>query len=181
MIENAGSILIALWGIAIILGIATNTLKLRDRLFNWYKLYKKPRIIRKDYCNKTSSIKLLNFSHPITDAQKDKIENLLQKQVVEIIDLTIQLEESYSFQIQICELFDSAKIPSENLQKGEYIINLPGYAPAVAVLLAELHGRMGQFPTVIRMKKVIGSTPQIFYVEEIMNLQAIRDDARKCR
>lgn len=54
-------------------------------------------------------------------------------------------------------LISAAKISSESLQKGEYIINLPGFAPASAVLIAELH------------------------VEEIINLQAIRDEGRTCR
>jgi len=58
---------------------------------------------------------------------------------------------------------------------------LPGFAPASAVLIAELHGRMGHFPTVIRMKKVDASLPPAFNVEEIINLQAIRDEGRVCR
>jgi len=40
---------------------------------------------------------------------------------------------------------------------------------------------MGHFPTVIRLKKVEGSTPPVYDVEEIMDLQAVRDEARKCR
>lgn len=51
----------------------------------------------------------------------------------------------------------AAKISSGSLLRGEYIINLPGFAPSAAVLIAELH------------------------VEEIINLQAIRDEGRTCR
>ncbi|NJD53808.1 MAG: hypothetical protein FIB07_13180 [Candidatus Methanoperedens sp.] len=91
------------------------------------------------------------------------------------------LHESRPFRPQFCDLIASVKISPESLQHGEYIINLPGYAPAAAVLIAELHGRMGHFLTVIRLKKVDGSLPPVFDVEEIMNLQAIRDKARTCR
>ncbi|MCD4808878.1 MAG: hypothetical protein K8R17_03160 [Methanosarcinales archaeon] len=180
MIENAGPIIIALWVVAIILGITTNFLKIRDHLINWYKK-KAKRIVPSKMVNKESSINILNFSHPITHTQKEKIENILQKPIKEIIELPTQLDESFSFQPQLCDIINQAKISSESLQQGEYIVNLPGFAPAAAVLISELHGRMGHFPTVIRLKKVEGSTPPVYDVEEIMDLQAVRDEARTCR
>lgn len=180
MIESAGPIIIALWVVAIILGITTNFLKLRDHLFNWYRK-KTKRILPSKMVNNDPSIKILNFSHPITHAQKEKIEKILQKPIEEIIELHTQLDESSSFQPQLCDIVNRAKISSESLQQGEYIVNLPGFAPAAAVLISELHGRMGHFPTVIRLKKVEGSTPPVYDVEEIMDLQAVRDEARKCR
>jgi hypothetical protein len=54
-------------------------------------------------------------------------------------------------------LISAAKISSGSLLRGEYNIYLPGFAPAAAVFIAELH------------------------VEEIINLQAIRDEGRICR
>lgn len=134
-----------------------------------------------DIKSSDSSIKILNFHHPLTKEQIQKVEKMLNKPIAEIIPLNTHLDEDRPFRPQFCELISSAKISPESLQHGEYIINLPGYAPAAAVLIAELHGRMGHFPTVIRLKKVEGSLPPVFDVEEIMNLQAIRDEARKCR
>ena len=61
------------------------------------------------------------------------------------------------------------------------VVNLPGYAPAVAVLLAELHGRMGYFPAIVRVRPVGGAVPPRFEVGEVLNLQAIRVEARKQR
>ena len=180
MIENAGPIIIFLWVIAIILGIATNFLKLRDHLWNWYRA-KTKKITRQKIMNKEATVTILNFSHPITTTQRENIQKILQKNITEIINLSTQLDESQTFRPQLCDLIIKAKIPPDALQRSEYIVNLPGFSPAAAVLLAELHGRMGHFPTVIRLKKVEGSTPPIFDVEEIMNLQTIRDEARKCR
>ena len=179
MIENLGTIFIAIWVIAIILGIATNTLKLRDTLLNWYRS-KKPKIKRVEF-NKDASIKILNFSHPITETQKENIQELLGKSIAEIIDIQTQLDESRSFHLQICDLIIKANIKPEGLQNGQYMVNLPGFAPAAAVVLGELHGRMGHFPTIIRMKKIEGSIPPVYNVEEIIDLQAVRDKARKCR
>jgi hypothetical protein len=62
------------------------------------------------------------------------------------------MDESQAFRPQVCNIISNAKISSESLQRGEYIVNLPGFAPAAAVLIAELHGRMGHFSTIIRMK-----------------------------
>ena len=180
MIESAGPIILGLWVIAMILGIANNSFKLRDKLLNWYRK-KTKRIVPSKMVNNDSSLKILNFSHPITYTQKEKIENILQKPIEEIIELPTQLDESCSFQPQLCDIVNQAKISSESLQDGEYIVNLPGFAPAAAVLISELHGRMGHFPTVIRLKKVEGSTPPVYDMEEIMDLQAVRDEARKSR
>lgn len=180
MIENVSPVIIAIWVIGIILAIAANYLKLHHHFLNWYRL-KIQKIKRTDFITKDTSIKILNFHHPITDMQRAKIQEQLNRPVADIIDLYTQLDESRSFQLQLCDLIDKAKISSESLQRGEYIINLPGFAPAAAVLISELHGRMGHFPTIIRMKKVEGITPPVFDVEEIVNLQAIRDEARKHR
>jgi len=52
------------------------------------------------------------------------------------------------------------------------------YAPAAFVLLAELHGRIGHFPSLIRLRPLPGSTPTTYEVAELINLQAIREEAR---
>jgi hypothetical protein len=57
-------------------------------------------------------------------------------------------------------------------------VNPPGLAPATAALLAELHGRMGYFPSILRLRPVSGTTPTRYEVAEIINLQALRDAAR---
>lgn len=164
-------------GIFVILG---NFFQLRDRFTKWYKS-KVKKYRPTDMKASDSSIKILNFHHPLTKEQIQKIEEMLNKPIAEIVPLNTHLDETRPFRPQLCDLITAAKISSESLQHGEYIINLPGYAPAAAVLIAELHGRMGHFPTVIRLKKVEGSLPPVFDVEEIVNLQAIRDEARMCR
>ncbi|MFN3763696.1 MAG: CRISPR-associated protein Csx15, partial [Anaerolineae bacterium] len=48
-------------------------------------------------------------------------------------------------------------------------------------LLAELHGRCGYFPAMLRVRPVPGSTPPRYEVAEIVNLQMLREEARKRR
>jgi len=47
--------------------------------------------------------------------------------------------------------------------------------------MAELHGRMGYFPPLLRLKPVAGSVPPRFEVAEILDLQTARDEARRKR
>lgn len=46
------------------------------------------------------------------------------------------------------------------------------------VQLAELHGRIGHFPVLIRLRPVADSVPTRYEVAELLNLQAIREQAR---
>lgn len=179
MLENINIVTIVML-IAFTLAIATNFLNLRDRFFKWYRTkIRKYQPINSQKSEKL--IKILNFGHPLTKEQIEKIQQLLNVPVDDVIQIPTTMDESQAFRPQLCDLISAAKISSESLQRGEYIINLPGFAPASAVLIAELHGRMGHFPTIIRLKKVEGSLPPSFNVEEIINLQAIRDEGRGCR
>jgi len=57
-------------------------------------------------------------------------------------------------------------------------LNLPSLNFIAALLLAELHGRMGYFPPILRLRPAEGSVPPRYAVAEILNLQALRDAAR---
>ena len=50
-----------------------------------------------------------------------------------------------------------------------------------ALVMAELHGRCGYFPAVLRLKPVSDTTPLQFTVAEVVNLQVVRDAARHTR
>jgi hypothetical protein len=58
---------------------------------------------------------------------------------------------------------------------------LPSLNFIAALLLAELHGRMGYFPPVVRTRPVEGSLPRRFEVAEILDLQGRRETARVTR
>lgn len=48
-------------------------------------------------------------------------------------------------------------------------------------VIAVLHGRMGCFPPVLRMRRVTGSLPPQFVVGEIINIQTMRDAVQRSR
>ncbi len=161
--------------IFVILG---NFFQLRDRFKKWYLI--KTRKVKYSSKSEDYPLTLLNFAHPITQDQKIELEKLLKSKLNEIY-IPTQLDHSLDFEVQIKALVNSTKISSDRFQKGDFIVNLPGFSPAVGTLVAELHGRMGHFPTIIRLKPVDGSAPIKYEVAQVINLQCIRDASRECR
>ena len=124
---------------------------------------------------------LLNFAHPITSAQQEQIEALTGQIIECIVDVPVQMTDDQSFAPQIVALADAAQLTPQEWQGQALLVNLPGYAPAAACLLAEVHGRSGHFPAIVCIRPVADSTPTIYEVAEIINLQALREAARPRR
>ena len=66
--------------------------------------------------------------------------------------------------------------PSKSIRQNLSNSKLPPFA-----LLAELHGRIGHFPSLIRLRPLAGSTPTTYEVAELLNLQTIREMAHTRR
>jgi hypothetical protein len=123
---------------------------------------------------------LLNFTHPITDAQRAHLSDMLGADP-EIRPVAVQIDPAQPLAGQITALVDTVGLTTAAWQTTPIIINPPGYAPATAALLAELHGRSGHFPAMLRLRPVVGSTPTVYEVAEIVNLQVVREQARTRR
>jgi hypothetical protein len=124
---------------------------------------------------------LLNFSHPLTDEQLARVEALIGSSVECVVDLTAHFDHTRPFTEQVTALADRAGLSSHEWQTLPLVVNPPAFNFIAVALLAELHGRMGYFPTVLRLRPVPESTPPRFEVAELINLQAIRDTARERR
>ncbi len=121
---------------------------------------------------------ILNFAHPLTVAQREQIESLAHTRIEEVRTIPVQIEQAEPLAGQIAAIVDAIDLSSEEWQTRPLMINPPGFAPAAFVLLAELHGRIGHFPSLIRLRPVPDSIPTIYEVSELLNLQAIREQAR---
>ncbi len=121
---------------------------------------------------------LLNFSHPLTPEHLAQVQALTGQPVERVIDVPTQFDPARPFAEQVRALVDSAGLTSAEWQTLPLLINPPSLNAIAVALLAELHGRMGYFPTVIRLRPVAASTPPRFEVAELINLQAVRDRAR---
>jgi hypothetical protein len=126
---------------------------------------------------------LLNFSHPITDEQMEQIRQALDALhgPLEVRNVKCQFDVSEPFAQQVIMLADKVGLTSGEWQMCLIIVNLPALSTAAALLLAELHGRMGYYPPVIRLKQVDDSMPPRWELAEILNINSQRNEARKRR
>jgi len=85
------------------------------------------------------------------------------------------------FAEQAIALVDSLGLTPNEWQQSTLVIIPPALNFGAAAILAELHGRCGYFPPIARIRLVPDSLPPQYEVAEIVNLQAIRDRARKKR
>lgn len=124
---------------------------------------------------------ILNYSHPITAAQQEQIIALTGQAISQIIDINSQIDQQQPLGPQIINLADAAGLSPAQWQSEAILVNLPALNFSAAALLAELHGRMGYFPPVLRLRPVAGAVPPRYEVAEILNLQVLRDEARMRR
>lgn len=124
---------------------------------------------------------LINFSHPITADQQKKIEAITNQSVSEVFEIKVNLNLQEAFAPQVEALLDQIPLTERQLQELPILINLPALNYIAGLLLAGLHGRMGYFPPVIRLRPVAGLVPPQHEVAEILELQAFRDEERRKR
>ncbi len=124
---------------------------------------------------------ILNYSHPLTPDQLSRLEALTGVAVEAVRELPAQLDLEAPFAPQAVALADAAQLTPEQWQTTPLLLVPPALNFAAVALLAELHGRMGYFPPVVRLRPVAGALPPRYEVAEIINLQAVRDAARKKR
>ena len=121
---------------------------------------------------------LLNFAHPLTEEHQRQLEQLLGQAVERIIEIPTHFDPLKPFGPQVQELADQVPLTSQQWQTVPLLLNPPSLAVIAAVLLAELHGRCGYFPPVLRLRPVAGKVPPQFEVAEIIDLQVQREQAR---
>jgi len=123
---------------------------------------------------------ILNFTHPLTEEHQAQIASLAGVIIDEVRTIPVQIEQDEPLVPQIVAIVDAVHLASEEWQTRPLLINPPGYAPAAFMLLAELHGRIGHFPALIRLRPKPGPVPA-YEVAELLNLQAVREAARSRR
>jgi hypothetical protein len=124
---------------------------------------------------------LLNFSHPLAPAHLRQIETLTGQQVERVVEVHSQIDPQQPLAPQVNALADQAGLSSAEWQTLPLLINPPALNFSAVALLAELHGRCGYFPAHLRLRPVQGAVPPQYEVAEVLDLQAMRDTARRRR
>lgn len=123
---------------------------------------------------------VLNFSHPLTGEHQEQIAVLAGAAVGEIRAIPVQIDQLKPLEPQIHALLDMVQLTPQQWRTQPLLINPPGYAPVASALLAELHGRIGHFPSLIRLRPKPGPLPA-YEVAELLDLQALRESASQDR
>jgi hypothetical protein len=126
-------------------------------------------------------ILLLNFSHPLTDDHLAQVEALTGQQVERVVEVPSQIDAQQPLSPQVVEMVDACGLSPAEWQTLPLLVNPPALNFSAVALLAELHGRLGYFPAVVRTRPIEDSLPPRYEVAEIVNLQALRDTARQKR
>jgi hypothetical protein len=124
---------------------------------------------------------ILNFAHPLTPKQLDQITALVGSPPEQVREIKVQFNVEQPFVDQTVRLVDEVAISAQDWQTGGWLIVLPSLNYIAALLLAELHGRMGHFPAIVRMKTVSNALVTEYEVAEIINLETVRQEARARR
>jgi hypothetical protein len=96
---------------------------------------------------------LLNFAHPLTEAHVARIAELAGRAVERVIAIPAHFDHSRPFVEQAQSLLGSVGLDADQWQSLPMVVNLPSLAPIAAIVLVELHGRCGYFPTVLRLRR----------------------------
>lgn len=123
---------------------------------------------------------LINFSHPLTDQQMAQVVALVGA-TPEVRAIDAQIDRERPLAEVAVELVDRVGLTADEWQTIPLLINPPALAPLAVVVLAEIHGRAGGFPAMLNVRPVAGSVPTRYEVAEVLNLQALREAARRRR
>lgn len=124
---------------------------------------------------------ILNYAHPLTADQLAHLRALTDETTLDVRTIPTQLDLMQPFAAQATALAEAADLSAEQWQTEPLLVVLPALNYAAAALLAELHGRMGYFPPVVRLRPVSGQVPPRFEVAEIIDLHTLRQQARTRR
>ncbi len=124
---------------------------------------------------------LLNLSHALTPRQLEQIQALAGQPIRATIEARVQFDLNEPFAAQTVRLLDDLNVAPQRWQSEPWLVLLPSLNYIAAVVLAELHGRMGHFPAIVRLRPVPNAVVTEFEVAENINLEQVRQAARTRR
>lgn len=128
-----------------------------------------------------ATVIILNFSHPLTAEQVAQVEALTAAAVDRIVDSPAQFDHAQPFAAQAAALADACGLTPIEWQTTPLVIVPPALSFIAVTLLADLHGRMGYFPSCVRLRPIAEAEPPQYEVAEILALRKVREIARRRR
>jgi len=119
------------------------------------------------------NLHVLNFTRPLNERQRDRIEQMVGYRISRMIEVATHFVNDQDFASQAERFVEQVGLSAHDWQTLPILVNPPGYTPGALCLISELHGRMGYFPTIIRLRPTQGGL-EAFEVAEIIHLRALR-------
>jgi hypothetical protein len=123
---------------------------------------------------------LVNLSHPFTDDQLAELMVLVGSRPERCVDVRVQFDDAVDYTNQATALVYAITEAGVRLGTDQIVLNPPAHSAIASIVLAMLHGRSGGFPAILRMKRAAGPLGG-WAVAEVVNLQAVREQARTGR
>jgi hypothetical protein len=123
---------------------------------------------------------ILNFTHHLTADHLARIQALAGR-IDAVVEIPTRFDREQDFAHQAAALADACNLTPVEWQTLPILIVPPAFSFIAATLLAELHDRMGYFPSCVRLRPVAGRVPPRYEVAEILPLNGVRGTARRCR
>ncbi len=126
---------------------------------------------------------LVNFSsHLIQPGQRRDMQKTLQWPAIEEVDARLgTVPEKQNFTRYLINHVEGIDLTANEWQTARLAVVPAGYAPAWSIILAELHGRLGYFPDIVRLRPAPEPAEEKFEVAEVVTLREIRSKARSKR
>jgi hypothetical protein len=127
-----------------------------------------------------NTILIINFSHPLTPEQREQVGAIVGG-TCEVLDIPVQFDHNQPFVDQLDALMERVPLSPHDWQRRAIILNLPALSSIAGLVIAEVHGRMGYFPPILRLRAVANSLPPKYEVAEVLSLMQVRHKARTKR
>jgi len=125
---------------------------------------------------------IVNLStHLLSEKQVEQIRLYLNCRISRVIHQRVEFNHDESFSTQAHRLVEDLRLPVEAWSERSAVLILPGLSAAAAAVLADIHGRCGGFPGIIRLKPVSSGGTTTFELAEVLDLQEVRERARRTR
>ena len=121
---------------------------------------------------------VVNFSNPLAAHQREQLEQRCGRPIDLVMDVRVQFAQDEPFGPQAVAAVDAAGLSGVEWQTLPLLVVPPALAPIACACLAEIHGRSGHFPPIVRLAPRSNATPPVFDVVEVLDLQGIREEAR---
>jgi hypothetical protein len=118
---------------------------------------------------------LINFGAAFRPLQIAQAEALLHEPITRVIDLSIKVDPDQEMLPQFKKSMAKLKLNDTDLCAEPVVINLPNQNYLAVMVLAELHGRMGYFPPILRARMKSSGLLPYYEVAEVIDLQAMED------